>query len=199
MKRLLAAACAATLLTGGLTACTVRENPVHTNTNGVTNSKIPMDDTTNNSGTDMGSSGNGTVHSGGTNNSTTDPTTRDSGSVSGTPNNGTANPTTRGSGSVSGGSNNGNGTIYPDASDLARSGYDRMRSDHIWYDGKSNGRYTAYSDGAVSPGGTGNLIQDGKNLGRDLMNGTKNMVDSVRDSVRDLGGVPHGGDVPPYE
>ena len=180
MKRLLAAACAATLLTGGLTACTVRENPVHTNTNGVTNSKIPMDDNnTNNSGTDtdMGSSDNGTVHSGGTNNSTTDPATRDSGS----------------------GVRDNNGTIYPDASDLARSGYDRMRSDRIWYDGKSNGRYTAYSDGAVSPGGTGNLIQDGKNLGRDLMNGTKNVVDSVRDTVRDLGGTPHGGDVPPYE
>ena len=150
MKRLLAVACAATLLTGGLTACTVRENPVHTNTNGVTNSKIPMDDNaTTNSGTDMSPSDNG--------------------------------------------------TIYPDASDLARSGYDRMRSDRIWYDGKSDGRYTAYSDGAVSPGGTGNLIQDGKNLGRDLMNGTKNVVDSVRDTVRDLGGIPHGGDVPPYE
>lgn len=176
MKRLLAAACAATLLTGGLTACTVRENPVHTNTNGVTNSKIPMDE--NNTGTDMSPSDNGTVHSGGTNNSTTDSTARSSGPASG---------------------GNNNDTLYPDASDLARSGYDRMRSDRIWYDGKSDGRYTAYSDGAVSPGGTGNLIQDGKNLGRDLMNGTKNVVDSVRDTVRDLGGIPHGGDVPPYE
>lgn len=197
MKRLLAAACAATLLTGGLTACTVRENPVHTNTNGVTNSKIPMDDgTTNNSGTNMSPSDNGTVHSGGTNNSTTDPTTHDSGSGVGGSNNSTANPATRNSGS---GARDNNGTIYPDASDLARSGYDRMRSDRIWYNGKSDGRYTAYSDGAVSPGGTGNLIQDGKNLGRDLMNGTKNIVDGVRDTVRDLGGVPHGGDVPPYE
>lgn len=196
MKRLLAAACAATLLTGGLTACTVRENPVHTNTNGVTNSKIPMDDnTTNNFDTDMSPSDNGTVHSGGTNNSTTDPATRDSGTVGTT--NRTGNSTTRGSGSMFGGSSD--GSIYPDASDLARSGYDRMRSDRMWYDGKSDGRYTAYSDGAVSPGGTGNLIQDGKNLGRDLMNGTKNVVDSVRDTVRDLGGVPHGGDVPPYE
>ena len=198
MKRLLAAACAATLLTGGLTACTVRENPVHTNTNGVTNSKIPMDDTTNNNSmTNTNPSDSGTVHSGGTNNSTTDPTTRDSGSVSGGNNNGTTDSTVRGSGPVSGGNNN--GTIYPDSSDLARSGYDHMRSNRIWYDGKSDGRYTAYSDGAVSPGGTGNLIQDGKNLGRDLMNGTKNVVDSVRDTVRDLGGVPQVGDVPPYE
>lgn len=180
MKRLLAAACAATLLTGGLTACTVRENPVHTNTNGVTNSKIPMDDSTNNnSGTDMNSSDSGTVHSGGTNNSTTDPATRDSGSVSNRRTTDTRSD--------------------PDASDLARSGYDRMRSGRVWNDGKSDGRYTAYSDGAVSPGGTGNLIQDGKNLGRDLMNGTKNMMDSVKDTVRDLGGVPHGNDVPPYE
>ena len=139
MKRLLAATCAAALLTGGLTACTMRENPVHTNTNGVTNSKIPVEDPEE---------------------STSD---------------------------------------YPDASDLARSGYNRMRSDRIWYDGKSDGRYTAYSDGAVSPGGTGNLIQDGKNLGRDLMNGAKNMVDDVNDTVRNLGGIPHGGDVPPYE
>ena len=132
----------------------------------------------NNTGTDMSPSDNGTVHSGGTNNSTTDSTTRSSGPASG---------------------GNNNDTLYPDASDLARSGYDRMRSDRTWYDGKSDGRYTAYSDGAVSPGGTGNLIQDGKNLGRDLMNGTKNVVDSVRDTVRDLGGVPHGDNVPPYE
>ncbi len=178
MKRLLAAACAATLLTGGLTACTVRENPVHTNTNGVTNSKIPMDDTTNNnSTTDTTPSDSGTVHSGGTNNSTTDPTTRDSGAVS----------------------NRRTAYEYPAPSDLARSGYNHMRSDRTWYNGKSDGRYTAYSDGAVSPGGTGNLIQDGKNLGRDLMDGTQNLMDSVRDTVRDLGGVPHGGDVPPYE
>lgn len=139
MKRLLAATCAAALLTGGLTACTMKENPVHTNTNGVTNSKIPIEDP--------------------------DHTTSD----------------------------------YPDSSDLARSGYNRMRSDRIWYDGKSDGRYTAYSDGAVSPGGTGNLIQDGKNLGRDLMDGTKDLMDDVKDTVRDLGGTPHGGDVPPYE
>ena len=160
MKRLLAAACAATLLTGGLTACTVRENPVHTNTNGVTNSKIPMDDTTNNNRpNETPSSDNSTVHSGGTNNGTTDPSTYDSGTSTNQRTKYTA-------------------PAYPDGSDLARSGYDRMLSDRIWYDGKSDGRYTAYSDGAVSPGGTGNLIQDGKNLGRDLMNGTKNMVDS---------------------
>ena len=134
MKRLLAAVCAATLLTGGLTACTMRENPVHTNTNGITNSKIPMEDTTDT-------------------------------------------------------------TEYPDASDLARSGYDRMLSDRIWYDGKSDGQYTAYSDGAVSPGGTGNLIQDSKNLGRDLVNGTRNMVNNVRDTVRDLGGIPQGDNI----
>ena len=177
MKRLLAATCAATLLTGGLTACTMRKNPVHTNTNGVTNSSIPMDNTPNNNRT---TKDNNTVHSGGTNNSTIDPAARDSERIS---NQRTSYQT----------------PTYPDASDLARSGYDRMRSDRIWYSGKSDGRYTAYSDGAVSPGGTGNLIQDGKNLGRDLMNGAKNMVDDVNDTVRNLGGIPHGGDVPPYE
>ena len=180
MKRLLAATCAAALLTGGLTACTMRENPVHTNTNGVTNSKIPMDDNNTSSDTDVSPSDNGTVHSGGTNNSATDPAARNSG--------GTSNQRTSYQSSN-----------YPDASDLARSGYDRMRSDRIWYDGKSDGQYTAYSDGAVSPGGTGNLIQDGKNLGRNLVNGAKNVVDNVNDTVRNLGGIPHGGDVPPYE
>ncbi len=129
MKRWLAAACAATLLTGSLTACS--STGTTPNTNGGTNGT---------KGTPSGTS-------------YTAPS----------------------------------GMTYPRGAAEDRSGYNRMTSSRSRYDGTSDGRYTAYSDGTVSPGSkvhrNGNT--NSRTGGSGLMDATRDLVDGAGNAVRD--------------
>lgn len=140
MKRLLAAACAAVLLTGSLTACSSRTT--RNATNGVT-------------GTGTGTNPTGTTYSA--------------------------------PGQVR----------YPAGAAEDRTSYNRMTNTQSQYDGASDGRYTAYSDGTVSPGhgaiardnnttnntttgsGTGSLTGNVARGAGDLVNGAGNAVADI--------------------
>lgn len=143
MKRMLAAACAAMLLCGSLTACgtttTKPNNAPSTNTNGTTNSP---------------------------NTNRTSYSTREQ-------------PT------------------HPAGADQDRAGYNRMLNNQGRFAGTSDGRYTAYSDGAVSRrGAEDSLVESGKKGGQNLVNGARSIVGDVNRNVRDMGGVPRADDMP---
>ena len=181
MKRLLAATCAAALLTGSLTACTTTTS---TDKNGTgTNS-----DTSYNTN-DSANNGTGNNASTGTNN--------------GTGNTGTNNTTNSIDGTGNALTNNGvnqsttNKLSYPNGAAQDRTSYNRMRSSRTLYGNNSDGKYTAYSDGSVSDrGSTGSLTQDSKDLGRNVVDGTRNIVNDVNNAIHDLGGVPGADDMP---
>ena len=158
MKRMLAAACAATLLCGSLTACgtttTKPNNTLDTNTNGTTNAPS----------TNMNGSANGAANSPNTNR--TSYSTREQ-------------PT------------------HPAGADQDRAGYNRMLNNQGRFAGTSDGRYTAYSNGAVSRrGAEDNLVQSGKRAGQNLVDGARSIVGDVNQNVRDMGGVPRADDMP---
>lgn len=134
MKRMLAAACAATLLCGSLTACS-------TNTTTTKKSNTP-------------------------NTNRTSYSTREQ-------------PT------------------HPAGADQDRAGYNRMLNNQGRFAGTSDGRYTAYSNGAVSRrGAEDNLVQNGKRAGQNLVDGARSIVGDVNQNVRDMGGVPRADDMP---
>lgn len=135
MKRLLAAACAAMLLTGSLTACSNRNSTPNTGTN----------DT------------NGT----------------------------NANP--------AGTAYTAPGQVrYPAGADYDRDSYNGMLTNRKYYDGTPDGRYTAYSDGTVAPGG-GATTRDTYNQGTtgsltgDVARGAGDLVRGTGDAVADIG------------
>ena len=162
MKRTLAAACAAMLLCGSLTACgtttTKPNNTLDTNTNGTTNAP-----STNMNGSANGSA-NGAANSPNTNR--TSYSTREQ-------------PT------------------HPAGADQDRAGYNRMLNNQGRFAGTSDGRYTAYSDGAVSRrGAEDSLVQSGKKGGQNLVNGARSIMDGTNRNIRDMGGVPRADDMP---
>ena len=139
MKRLLAAACAAMLLTGALTACSSNRN------------------NTPNTGNDA----NGT-------------NTNPAGTAYTAP------------GQVR----------YPAGADYDRDSYNGMLTNRKYYDGTPDGRYTAYSDGTVAPGGnsaardTYHLGTTGNNAGTltgDVARGADDLVRGAGDAVDDIG------------
>ena len=123
MNRILAAACAATLLTGTLTACSSRT--MHTYPNGTNTTP---------SGT-----------------SYTAPSSR----------------------------------TNPAGADEDRASYNRMTSNRTQYDGTNSGRYTAYSDGTVSPG-SNNSTYAGNGTGRGLTGAARDLTGGVGNAVRDV-------------
>ena len=158
MKRTLAAACAAMLLCGSLTACgtttTKPNNTLDTNTNGTTNSPS----------TNMNGSANGAANSPNTNR--TSYSTREQ-------------PT------------------HPAGADQDRAGYNRMLNNQGRFAGTSDGRYSAYSDGAVSRrGAEDSLVESGKKGGQNLVNGARSIMDGTTRNNRDMGGVPRADDMP---
>ena len=158
MKRTLAAACAAMLLCGSLTACgtttTKPNNTLDTNTNGTTNAPS----------TNMNGSANGAANSPNTN--------RTSYSIREQP-------------------------THPAGADQDRAGYNRMLNNQGRFAGTSDGRYTAYSDGAVSRrGAEDSLVQSGKKGGQNLVNGARSIMDGTNRNIRDMGGVPRADDMP---
>ena len=170
MKRTLAAACAAMLLCGSLTACgtttTKPNNTLDTNTNGTTNAPS----------TNMNGSANGAA-------------------------NGDTNDTANGAAN----SPNTNRTSYstreqpthPAGADQDRAGYNRMLNNQGRFAGTSDGRYTAYSDGAVSRrGAEDSLVESGKKGGQNLVNGARSIMDGTNRNIRDMGGVPRADDMP---
>lgn len=139
MKRLLAAACAAMLLTGSLTACSSTKNDTANDTNGTngTNGANPA----------------GTTYSA--------------------------------PGQVR----------FPTGADSDRDSYNGMLTNRK-YDGTPDGRYTAYSDGTVSPGyhtndqNTTDLGSAGNNAGSltgDVARGAGDLVRGTGDAVADIG------------
>ena len=170
MKRTLAAACAAMLLCGSLTACgtttTKPNNTLDTNTNGTTNAPS----------TNMNGSANGSA-------------------------NGDTNDTANGAAN----SPNTNRTSYstreqpthPAGADQDRAGYNRMLNNQGRFAGTSDGRYTAYSDGAVSRrGAEDSLVESGKKGGQNLVNGARSIMDGTNRNIRDMGCVPRADDMP---
>lgn len=86
---------------------------------------------------------------------------------------------------------------HPDGADQDRAGYNRMLNNQGRFAGTSDGRYTAYSNGAVSRRGAGDsLAQSGKKGGQNLVNGARSIVGDVNRNVRDMGGVPRADDMP---
>ena len=142
---------------------------------GMTNDKKPQ----NNTGTNNPSYSTSTGANNGTGNTGTNST------IDGTGNDFTNNGV------------NGSTNTYADGAAQDRAEYNRMLSSRVRYGAATDGKYTAYSDGNVSDkGSTGSLVQDTKKVGRNLMNGTRNMVEDVTRSVRDMGGVPRADDMP---
>lgn len=181
MKRLLAATCAAALLTGSLTACTMTTSTDKKGTGTNSDTSYSSNDANNN--------GTGNNASTGSNN--------------GTGNTGTNNTTSTIDGTGNAFTNNGvnqsttNKMSYPNGANQDRAGYNRMLSSRNLYGNNADGKYTAYSDGNVSDqGSTGSLKQDTKNLGRNVMNGTRNIVNDVNNAIHDLGGVPRADEMP---
>lgn len=136
MKRLLAAACAAVLLTGSLTACSSRTDKNSTNTaNGADASP---------SGTAYSMPGQ---------------------------------------------------VRYPAGAAEDRAGYSHMTNSRVPYDGTSDGRYTAYSDGTVAPGHDparnandfANVGRDTETLTGDVARGAGDLVRGAGDAVEDIG------------
>lgn len=135
MKRLLAAACAAMLLTGSLTACSSNKNET---------------------------------------------------------------PNTNGTGGTTAGTNySAPGRVrYPLGADEDRASYNGMVTNRSRYDGTSDGRYTAYSDGTVAPG-SGAVTRNDENLGTsgnnagsltgDVARGAGDLVRGTGDAVADIG------------
>lgn len=181
MKRLLAATCAAALLTCSLTACTMTTSSDKTGTG--TNS----DASYNTNGTADHGTGNNTTA--GTNNGTGGTgTNSNANTIDGTGNNFTNNGVNQ---------STTNKLRYPNGADQDRASYNRMRASQNLYGNNSEGKYTAYSDGRVSDrGSTGSLTQDSKNLGRNVVDGTRNIVNDVNNAIHDLGGVPRADDMP---
>lgn len=140
MKRMLAAACAALLLAGSLTACGSRTS------NGATNN---------------GAAGNGTTGSG----------VSPSGTAYTAP------------GQVR----------YPAGAAEDRTSYNRMTTNRSQYSSTSDGRYTAYSDGTVSPG-HGAIARDNRDLGTtgNTTSGTQNNGTLAGDVARGAGDLVRG-------
>ena len=192
MKRLLAATCAAAMLTASLTGCGMTNNRDPQNNSDTSNNRPSYNTST---GTNNGTGNTGTNNTGNTGSNNGAGT--QNGTNGGTSTNGTnsANGSTTandGTGNVltNNGVNNGTNT-YADGANQDRSSYNRMLSSRARYGTNMDGKYTAYSDGNVSDkGSTGSLTQDTKNVGRSLMNGTRNIISDVNNAVHDLGGVP---------
>lgn len=192
MKRLLAATCAAAMLTASLTGCGMTNNRDPQNNSDTSNNRPSYNTST---GTNNGTGNTGTNNTGNTGSNNGAGT--QNGTNGGTNTNGTnsANGSTTandGTGNVltNNGVNNGTNT-YADGANQDRSSYNRMLSSRARYGTNMDGKYTAYSDGNVSDkGSTGSLTQDTKNVGRSLMNGTRNIISDVNNAVHDLGGVP---------
>ena len=166
MKRTLAAACAAMLLCGSLTACgtttTKPNNTLDTNTNGTTNA--PSTNMNGSANGDTNDTANGAANSPNTNR--TSYSTREQ-------------PT------------------HPAGADQDRAGYNRMLNNQGRFAGTSDGRYTAYSDGAVSRrGAEDSLVESGKKGGQNLMNSARSIMDGTTRNIQDMGGVPRADDMP---
>lgn len=178
MKRLLAATCAAAMLSASLTGC------------GMTDGK----ETQNNTAADRPSYNTSTGANNGTGNTGTNGSTGSVGGTSGTSTHsaidGTGNDLTNNG-------VNGSTNTYADGSAQDRDGYNRMLSSRMRYGVTTDGKYDAYSDGHVSDkGSTGSLMQDTRNAGRNLVDGARNVVRDVTRDVRDMGGVPRADDMP---
>lgn len=198
MKRLLAATCAAAMLTASLTGCGMTNNRDPQNNSDTSNNRPSYNTST---GTNNGTGNTGTNNTGntGSNNGAgtqngTNGGANTNGTNSANGSNGANGSTTANDGTGNVLTNNGvnNGTnTYADGANQDRSSYNRMLSSRARYGTNMDGKYTAYSDGNVSDkGSTGSLTQDTKNVGRSLMNGTRNIISDVNNAVHDLGGVP---------
>lgn len=205
MKRLLAATCAAAMLTASLTGCGMtnnrdpQNNSDTSNTRPSYNTSTGTNNGTGNTGTNNSTGNTGANNGAGTQNGTNGGTSNN-GTNSANGSNGANNSTTANDGTGNVLTNNGvnNGTnTYADGANQDRSSYNRMLSSRARYGTNMDGKYTAYSDGNVSDkGSTGSLTQDTKNVGRSLMNGTRNIISDVNNAVHDLGGVPRADAMP---
>lgn len=185
MKRTLAAACAAMLLAGTLTACGTKDNNSTAGNNGAGTSGTGTSAGSSGSGTSAGASGTGTS----TGTSGTGPSTGTSGTGTST---GTA-----GTGAVAGDNGNRNarngsaaGTAYTAPGQVRRYVEDR---DYLSYDdvygpgtGLEDGRYYADANGVVNPNGNG-PEQDGRSLGRDWRRGAANVVRGTGQAIENTG------------
>ena len=178
MKRLLAATCAAAMLSASLTGC------------GMMGRNEPQ----NNTAADGPSYNTSTGANNGTGNTGTNGSTGTVGGSSGT---GAHNAIDGTGNDLTNNGVNGSTNTYADGAARDREGYDRMLSSRVRYGVTTDGKYDAYSDGHVSDkGSTGSLMQDTRNVGRNLVDGARNVVRDVTQDVRNMGGVPRGDDMP---
>lgn len=205
MNRSLWAACAAILLAGTLTACSTTPandtNSSGNNTNSGTGSSS-MDTTNGSNGSGNTGSTNGNNNSGNNpsnNSGNTDVTngTNNSGNTNGTGGNGSGSTANSGGMNSTGGTPSGTSyavprrTHYPNGADQDRASYNRMTSNRnrtvARSGGRSDGLYTAYSDGYVYPGSNAMTSNNGSGLVQDVTRTARDMVTGVGDMFRDAG------------